>query len=141
TRVARVTATSCPQLQSARIDAWPCGERDAPIVGRQHGYRPAQRKDRLRLQSPGTACLPAQCRQCDDSIRVRLQLQRLARGAVVHVRDSRDVRRLLYLQAQRACASGDLLPVPFRTRATLARYDLHAVLPDSGLPAARLSLL
>ena len=117
------------------------GEHDASIVGAQRGHRPAQRKDRLRLQSAGAARLPGQRRQRDDPLRLRLQLERLARTAVVHVRDPGDVRRVLHLQAQRACPGRDLLSVPLRARPALARPDRHAVLPDPGLPAAQLSVL
>src|ERR1700684_1025108 len=60
---------------------------------------------------------------------------------MVHVRHPGDVRRLLHLQAQRACPGRDLLSVSLRTRPVLARLDRHAVLPDPGLPAAQLSVL
>src|SRR3984885_10436793 len=60
---------------------------------------------------------------------------------MVHVRDPGDVRRILHLQAQRACPGRDLLSVSLRARPALARFDRHAVLPDSGLPAAQLSVV
>src|SRR6202171_2561247 len=61
--------------------------------------------------------------------------------AVLHVRHRGDVRRLLHLQAQRACSGRDFLFVPVRARPALARSDRHAVLPDPVLFAARLSVL
>ena len=112
-----------------------------PAVGTQQRNRPAQREDRRRLQLAGSRGLRRQRRQCHDPLRVRLQLQRLARAAVVHVRHPRDVRRLLHVQAQRACPRRNPLSDADRARPALARHDRHAVLPDPVLPAARLSVL
>ena len=117
------------------------GEHHASIAGGQHRHRPDQRKDRLHLQFAGAGRLHRQRRQRHDPLCVRLQLERLARTAVVHVRHPGDVRRLLYVQAQRACPGRNLLSVSLRARTALARPDRHAVLPDPGLPAARLSVL
>ncbi len=117
------------------------GEHDASIADVKHGHRSAQREDRLRLQPARPARLRGERGQRDDPLRLQLLVERLARTAVVHVRDPGDVRRLLHFQAQRACARRDLLSVPDRARPALARHDRHAVLPDPGLPAARLSVL
>ena len=65
----------------------------------------------------------------------------LARNAVVHVRRLRDVRRLLHLQAQRACPRRNPLSDAVRARPALARPDRDAVLPDPVLPAAHLSVV
>ncbi len=56
------------------------------------------------------ACLVS-AGQRHDPLCVRLQLERLARTAVVHVRHPGDVRRVLHLQAQRARPGRDPLSV------------------------------
>src|SRR5580692_480922 len=60
---------------------------------------------------------------------------------MVHVRHSRNVRRGLHVQAQRACSGRNLLSVSLRARPALARFHRHAVLPDPVLSAACLSVL
>ena len=50
------------------------------------------------MQYPCAACRAGECRECDDPICLRLQLEQLARIAVVHVRHPRNVRCILYLQ-------------------------------------------
>src|SRR5205807_921702 len=57
------------------------------------------------------------------------------------VRIAGDVRRLLYIPAQRARPGRAALSVSVRARPALARSDRHPVLPDPHLPAACLSVL
>src|ERR1700754_5115026 len=63
------------------------GEHDASIADVKYGDRSAQREDRLHLQPPGPAGMRGERGQRHDPLRLQLLVERLARTAVVHVRD------------------------------------------------------